>query len=202
MSIHICVVDIGLDAVSRMMDVTGLIIGRIGVMRGGKYSDRVVLRHIRAWTRYCKRGKQPPLAPGTLQNSTPMCDVRIFCFYIIHCLMPFCKVLQFFLVLRLVVVRRFQVLEETSRCGDEIAPEWGSASINRLRSVNINRKLQKISLQIYRRDRFILLNVYMNISTQSGLKHLPKDNNRGVRINYCSRLVVPNLGKSVCRERW
>jgi len=48
MSIHICVVDIGLDAVSRMMDVTGLIIGRIGVMRGGKYSDRVVLRHIRA----------------------------------------------------------------------------------------------------------------------------------------------------------
>jgi hypothetical protein len=66
-------------------------------------------------------------------------------------------------------------------------------------------KVAKVSLQIYRRDRFTLLNVYMNISTQSGLKHLPKDNNRGVRINYCSRLVVPNLGKSVppvCRERW
>lgn len=41
-------IDIGLDAVFPMMDVTGLIVGRIGVMRGVRYSDGAVQRHSRA----------------------------------------------------------------------------------------------------------------------------------------------------------
>lgn len=37
--------------------------------------------------------------------------------------MPFCEIHQFFLVFGLVVVQRFQVLEVTSCCEDEITPE-------------------------------------------------------------------------------